>query len=1239
MTVAPLDVFREPLDGVRLIEASAGTGKTWAICGLYLRLLLERGWSTAQILVVTFTNAATAELRERIRSRIVQTATRLDPDRSCEPDLFVDGLLAALRAQGLDDAVLRARLQQALQAFDEAAIFTIHGFCQRALADAPFAAGLPLRQDLLADDSVLREAVVRDHWRRHVTAPDADPMLAAALQLQGDTPERWDEWLRQALARPLARTRWPEAGASPAPSEAMAVLADRHARARAAWVRDAQALAALIRGERSRLKANIYSDKAIDAALGQWTAWMAANDPLDPAREGSHLHLLHPRKLDESKRKDQVPPSHPLLALAGELLDARDAALAALRQRRLDALRRFLHEAPEALRADKRARRVVAFDDMLFNLHARLSDPATGDALAALLRQRYPAALIDEFQDTDPLQFAIFERLQGRSDAPLILVGDPKQAIYGFRNADLHTYLAARRQAGAVRTLVENQRAVPALITALNALFTRHPRAFVLDGLDYQPVRAGARARSVLADATGPAAALRVWLLPDADGEVLTKTAALARATAACADEIARLIAAGRSGAVTLAGRALAGGDIAVLVRSHAQGARMRAALAARGIASVELSQASVHHSAEAEELERVLEAMLEPGRDERLRAALATELLGLDAAALLAAREDPARWDVRVADLADDLGRWRSHGVGVMLRHWMRREGVTERLLARPDGERRLTNLLHLIERLQEAEPDHPAPDALLRWLQACRRETRADEAAQLRLESDRHLVQIVTIHKSKGLEYPFVFCPFLWDGRAPGDRRPDAALQYHDDAGRPVLDYRPAPEPDDAERAQLEDAAETVRLVYVALTRAVHRCHLVAGPYSSRGTLKECGKAWLNWLVAGGEGTALDWLRQGTTAPALTAAWRSLATAATEGLAVEPLPAGPGGGVSLAVDAAGSIEALAPPARIPPAWWIASYSSLSHGTRHEAAAVDHDTRSATAEAARVPVLSNPPGDNPDRGADDTRAVPALAPDDLLGFPRGPVAGECLHAVFEHADFQDPSTWDRAIRQALARHPQRVAPADEALLPRMLRRTLDDVLATDLAPALAAQGLATAPLRLSELPTGRRLNELEFILPARGVDIGALATLLRQAGYPVPALSVRSLEGYLRGFIDLVFEHDGRYHLIDWKSNHLGGRPQDYEQPALARAMDEQGYHLQVLLYTVALDRHLQRRLPGYRRDEHLGGVFYLFVRGVRPQWRQADGRPCGVFAARPPHALIQHLSALLAGPGGGHP
>lgn len=1265
MTAAvPLDVFRVPLGGVQLIEASAGTGKTWAICGLVLRLLLERGLTVQQVLVVTFTNAATAELRQRLRQRLVDTLAGLQADAPpAGADPFVPDLLASLRAAGHGDATLRQRLAAALQNFDEASIFTIHGFCQRALADAPMAAQMPLQQALLADDSDLLAEAVHDIWRTQVAGPAADPALAAHLLATGDSPARWLRLLQRQLARPLARLVWPADIDTPTDRSALASsLQAAFDTARQAWVQQrGDALATLDKGLK-QLDGRYYKADAATKAATAWDALLAQGTP--PADTPAGAQLLGAAHLALRTKKGQTTPDHAFFHTAQALLDALAAHTRALQLARLRLIRLLLREGAERQRQAKRARRVVAFDDMLANLHQRLHDPSANPAssqLAAALRQRFPAALIDEFQDTDPLQWSVFQTIYASpaaDNAPLFLVGDPKQAIYSFRHADLHTYLLARSQAQAVHTLAQNQRAVGPLIQALNHLFGQHDRPFMQPGLHYQPVTEGSKPKPLLVDRSAPdapRAPLQLWTLPRSRSGPLPKAELQRRAAATCAGEIARLLGAARAGQTSLGGRPLQAGDIAVLVRSHAQGSVMRQALATLGVGSVELSQASVFQGPDAEELERVLAAMLQPARDGLLKAALATRWHGLAAHQIDALAADDTAWLDQVQAYAAHGALWRQRGIGVVLQQWRQQAQVAERLLAAADGARRMTNLLHLGELLHQASATQPSPEALLRWLQSRRDDPQADDASQLRLESDQHLVQIVTIHKSKGLEYPVVFCPFLWDGRSGSHGEGMDGVPGHDDSGQATLDFRKGLDGgfDEAAakaEARLDAAAELLRLIYVALTRAVQRCYLLVGSYSTlafgRATHSESARSLLHWLLLGEGLHPADWFDTDRKSPApaeIDAAWVRLALPGA--LAVAPLPAAWQQPLPPDGDGQAPLQALPPPAPLPRPWWIGSYSGLVQGTTStgSAAPVAADEASPLQPRAGADhdalVLDTPVQDTETRDGSGGDGAPATAAaavpdDDFRRFPRGAQAGECMHAAFELADFSDSSTWPGAVAQALQRHGPLPGPGGQPLagdaalpLPAMLHNALADVLATPL-----PVGTAT-PLRLGALGLRQRLVELEFHLHAPQLSASALARALAAHGYPVPAFGFGQLQGYLKGFIDLVVEHEGRWFVLDWKSNHLGDDPADYTRPRLDAAMTAHHYQFQGLVYSLALQRWLQLRLPGYQHAQHFGGALYLFVRGVRPGWRQADGMPTGLHLHRPSAAVLQQLDGLLDG------
>ncbi|MDR3323319.1 MAG: UvrD-helicase domain-containing protein, partial [Zoogloeaceae bacterium] len=963
--------------------------------------------------------------------------------------------------------------------------------------------------------------------------------------------------------------------------------------------------------------------KAEDLAQGvaDWDACFASGQALaeiSDKAENFRAAILR----DKKTRKGKTPPEHAFFEAAEKLWQRRDTLEAELEQQRLALFRDFLAWATPEMQTRKRARRQVDYDDLLGNLHRALTG-ARGAALAASLRTRYPAALIDEFQDTDPLQFEIFQTLYANRDNPAFLVGDPKQAIYSFRQADLHTYLAARKEARARYWLQDNQRSCPGVIAGVNALFSANPQAFMLAGLDFLAASRGAKPLPVLFDSSDiERGAFHFWQLPAGEA-ALDKASALQRTAEATAAEIARLLAAARRREICVGDSPLPPKRIAILVRTHRQGWLIKEALAAVGVQAAELAQDDVFLSAEAEDLERLLLALLEPARLGALKAALATPLFGLNAHDIAALNEEEAALNAWLERFARWHRLWQKRGVLAALNRVGQERQFAARLLALPEGERRLTNHLHLVELLHRMEDQTPQAARLLREFSRKRQAgvEGLDETAQLRLESDRDLVSIVTIHRAKGLEYDIVFCPFLWEGGGQPSGQALPGQFYHDGDGRLRLDYRPEGEAA-KQAARQEQAAEWLRLYYVALTRPVHRCYLVWGDYTLRGSRVESARSLLNWLVAGAGYQPEAWLTaDGKTLPdaaALKTAWQTLIAgldASTEALPETGLA---GQTRRVAEEAAEDYAAAVAHRALTPGFRIDSFSSLiRHG--------DFSAREGEGKAQDdLPDLPSLP-DAPERLAAQMAQRAQTSPDDILHFPRGPQAGDCIHDFLERLDFDRPESHAFAADLALSRHPPG-DPERKADHPAMLK-----TLATNLAATpLPLPGCRT-PFLLHTLTPERRLVELEFYLPVARLDAHVLQNIMTAHGEPVPRLDFPAAHGFLKGYIDLIFAHEGRYYVLDWKSNHLGWTPEDYSDAALREAMGAHGYTLQARLYLLALHRYLKCRLPDYTPAQHLGGACYLFLRGVRPDWQQPNGLPTGVCLLSPKGELVLEMERAL--------
>jgi exodeoxyribonuclease V beta subunit len=1106
---AAFDVCGPLPTGTTVLEASAGTGKTFTIAALAARYVAEGHATLPELMLVTFGREATQELRERVRERLVSAERGLaDPDAALRGHDDVLRLLAD--APAAEIAARRARLVRALTQFDAATIATTHQFCQQMLA------GL---------------GVAGDGDRDAVFVESIDDVVAEVVD---------DFYVRKYGAR---------GAGNPAFSRAEALTLARRA---------------------------VYDGQA----------------------------RLEPR-------------------------DAEPGSTAQVRQRFAAAVR------AEVARR-KRVRRIYTYDDMLTRLADALSDPARG--AAARLRARYRVVLVDEFQDTDPVQWQIL-RQAFHGSTTLVLIGDPKQAIYAFRGADVVSYLEATEAAHHHATLARNWRSDAPLLDALDTVFagaalgdpriTVHPVDSAHPGsrLSGAPVDTPFRLR-VAARAGLPRTRRDLAVIGPAR-ELVARDAAA---------DIAALLAS----RATIAGRPAAPGDVAVLVRTNDQGAMIRRMLAAAGVPAVLSGTASVFGAPVAGEWLALLEALEQP-RATRVRAAALTCFLGHTVAELCAPDADAL-----LDELGATLRAWavvlRERGVAALLEAITTGTGLPGRLLANTDGERLLTDLRHVAQALHAAAvAEHLGPAALVDWL----RHRIADAAQDVvversrRLESDAAAVQIITIHRSKGLEFPVVYVPFAWDRNV---RDPDVPL-LHDASGARVLDVGGESGDGWQERVaahRAEEAGEDLRLLYVALTRA--QCQVVTWwvPATTAATSP------LHRLLIGRPAAGTD-PAETYRVPADAAALTALRALAGPEIAVEEV--GPRAAPAFATaddGSAGKLAAAQFSRRLDLAWRRTSYSALTAAAHDAAPGARPGVGSEPEEPGvddEVPV--EPPAGEPEA----TRTGAASVPSPMAEQPVGAGFGTLVHAIFEAADLTAPDLLGELTAHAheeLGRHP---APGVEA-----------ESLAAALLPAARTPlGPLAGGLRLADIATHDRLAELDFELPLAGGDtpgapvaLGALAPLLRRhlpaddplASYPdaLAVLPEQQLRGYLTGSIDAVLRLPGsRFAVVDYKTNWLGPIGPDgrepltsahYTPPRLAEAMIGAHYPLQALLYSVALHRYLRWRLPGYTPEHHLGGVLYLFVRGMcGPDTPTVEGVPCGVFSWVPPAPLVQELSQLLDG------
>ena len=1268
-----LDAWEMPLVGTSLVEASAGTGKTYTLTTLYLRLLVDEDLAPSQILVVTYTEAATAELRERVRQRIQMALEAVD--RKPEDDEGERLRELAMRAR--DRALSSGRpdpLRRALQEFDEAAIFTIHGFCQRTLQENAFESGMAFDAELVEKSDPIERTLAHDLWTRILD--DEDPGFVEWL-LEG-AGRRW-QFEPESLHRQILRQLGADDEMPILPTlDPMASLPDLTAlRARVtdglrSWARvwaDRRAtVVGLLLGENGQSKSTYKKESIEKVWIPDLDGFAERVDACEDALALALFALpgcfekLTNATLEKRTNKGKQRIQDPCFAAFDEAFEAYGALGAALDQRALGLRWRFVEVAREQARKRRDEHHLLFFDDLLRELRNALRG-ARGERLRNLLRDRYRFALIDEFQDTDPVQYDTFRSVWhdgiDRSERRgLVLIGDPKQAIYSFRGADVFTYLAARADAGsAAYSLPINWRSDPGLIAALNALFQLRSRAFQLDAIEFKPIKPRPGYVSAFRAPGRSEAGLRVLMANRVQaGEFLDEEVSTVKALpvrfgrttlmASVARDIADLFDSG----ATIGERPVVPSDLAVLCRKKSELQAMRRALEALGIACVDRGDADVFESREAWEFVCILQAMMRSADPATLRGALSTGAHGWGANSLAELADDAPEL-AEISERFAEYGRiWSQSGFGRAFESWRRSEGVTARLLALEDGERRLTNWLHLAELLQRVASERkPSRASLIAWFERSigsedARRLIGSDASLLRLERDDDAISLVTLHRSKGLEYPIVYLPCLWEdaaGRGPsvesaekGDKQ-KPPIRFHDDeTGRRSLDLGD-PENYSAHigKSKREEFSEQLRLLYVGLTRAKHQCVVAWGAIGPAHT-----QTPLAWLLQGPEvdGEGLEPKKalariKGWTDEDWEVAWRRLGQGLGEAL---------GDGVIEVENAVFESRDRwqAPSRERPPLRYSAS------DRRFDSTIRTTSFSGLVREGHRgVVAMSGPEVTGRDLDAnvlttssseaafgDLDELVPDLAAD-MHEFPRGAEAGSLLHAVLERVDFG-------AYQEAVVREHALALLEENGMDPIHVDQVMHVVDSVSRTPLRREPDL----YRLADVAPGQLRPEIEFTLVTAGAEQGPcfepekLADLLAESPANSPLaryadrarrMQFRSLKGFLRGFIDAVFFDGERYYLIDYKSNHLGNCQSDYRPDALVEPMIAHDYVLQYLVYSVALDRHLSRRLADYDYERHFGGVYYLFLRG----FAEAHEAGCGVFFDRPDREIVRGASALM--------
>lgn len=1163
------DAAGTPLQaGTTLVEASAGTGKTFAISMLVLRAVVELGVDLKQILVVTYTVAATEELRERVRMRLIDTKKLLHGVNG-DPDEVLREWVSRIS----DRKEAKKRIDLALLDIDAVSIHTIHGFCQRILTEQVLESGQLFDMDLVSDTVSIRTELLQDFWRNNFY--DIDSRYGSLIL--GRYP------VLQSLTRSIVGGDQPLTILLPdTVSFAEACQDFDHAwTLLQCWWREQ---GELLRSDLSDAVENGYFKVKVARGYTEWLDMIdscfsggASPDPAVVAnlRAENLVDEIKKTKIKSAEDRQALVEGWALPLSIGE--DYERAAEQLFLTVRIDLARYVRTELTSRLHQGG----TVSFDELIVDLE-RAINLRDGALLIREVGSRYTVALIDEFQDTDAAQYTIFSRFFGQGKHHLYLIGDPKQAIYRFRGADINSYLDARNNVDRLLTLDCNYRSTPGLVTAVNEFFEQHE----IGGSVYHPVRSPQKSDpEKLFDAGMEQPGLIYCQLDrkDEGNEVWSKTDAEEPVRSWVVREVMHLL--DPDGGYTI-GRTDANGgylhepvkpgNIGILVRTNKQADQFFHEFSRHHIPVVLSSRRPVYETREGRDLLVILQAVAAPTDPVLLRTAIGSDWFGLDGNRFHEIITDDSLLDQYRERFLDYHQCWLESGLLVMMNQLLENEKIFLNLSGTPQAERRITNIQHLVELIQQQENDQRlSVSQTLNRLQQQLDESAGTREDELRLESDGDAVNVVTMHSAKGLEYEIVFCPYLYKSSGRSGNR-SLVTCYDPSLGR-ICDLGSDRFDEYALLSAQEEDEEDMRLAYVAVTRAQLRCYVIWAHTRQIGKSRSSIDSSLGKLLfPDGECTFEEQRKQ------------------LQGYGDR--------------DYCG--YRLIPPHKAEP---VRSYRQQFESLALQAR--DYPYKRLQTDRIRtsfsgLTAFSKATVEPPSKAGDETGLQPIALQSDSL--PGGVRFGNLVHDALEAFGFAalargsvNVDRFDSLIR----RYRLEVEPEK---LQELLVRTVTTPLLSERDPGKC--------FNLADIAPDCQIKEMEFTLHLDNINSVAINKILRNE-QTVSGLSRRQIEGYLSGFIDLVFQHDGRYYIIDYKSNYLGPES-SYNPQNLLAAMRSHNYGLQYWIYTLALHRYLKNWNDAYRYGEHFGGVMYLFVRGMNP-----DQPASGVFYTRPDESTLVNL------------
>ncbi len=1165
-----LNLNNIPLEGMNLIEASAGTGKTYTISKLFLRLILEKRFEIKEILVVTFTEAAVKELRMRLRKSIKEALsmfTAYDKFSNSQDKKITDQFLLNIYSKvNHQDAVMV--LKKALSNFDEASIYTIHAFCQHTLMEKAFESKTLFDTELITNNEVIINEIAEDFWRINIyTAPS---LLVKHIINKKYSPLVFAYFVKIVSSNPKIKFV-PKQNKSD--EDINTVINNILNDLKVHWDKENLAIRNIF-NDIAKLKINrksIYWKLDINKAMDEMDHFV--NTDISKKEFFENFDLFTQKEiLKVTSGKLESVNGIKTFELCDRLIIAIDDNILLLKHK-------LINYAKKELPKRKFLNNIQFFDDLLINVYNNVK--YENSELAKSLKSKYKAALIDEFQDTDPIQFQIFNSIFNQNKS-FFLIGDPKQSIYSFRNADIFSYIntAKKIENDKKFTLLTNHRSKPNLVKALNTFFNKDKLPFLYEDIKFNPVKSMGDTK----DEVG--CPLTIWYDNSKEEypmkKPISKVAAKEKIGNALVFEIKKLLKSQK-----INGKNIIPSDIAILVRTNKEATFVHEKLVGANIHSTVAGGDNLFDSDEVSEIALIMDAMINPNNIRKIKTAICTDIVGMDAAEinLIDRDEDKRNYWLSVFSSCNTI--WERAGFLTAFMEFFNRNKLVVNIVKQ--GSHKLTNIMHICEILHTiSNKENLGMNALVKRLyDMIDKNSPRIQEYETRMESDRDAVVITTIHKSKGLQYPIVFSPFLLGNSTINKNNNGFFFHKEDNA----IYYDLENSDNNLKLAQNEKLAENIRLLYVSFTRAIYKCYTFWGTVRDAQTSPMAYLLYYDYNKKSLDNVLDDMATQiiSLTKSEMMEKLKRLEVESEGNISITPIPKDDTEEKEVISKInTGKLDVVSFSGNTATNFKISSYSSLISGKYTE----DIQDRDS---------LINMQLNVPDVEQKMSEAK------DIFTFPKGVLAGNFFHDILENIDYSQ-NYWESS-KNIISGKLEEYGFEDKWY--DVICNTIKNILHT---PFINGG-------TLSDISKLQRVNEMEFYFPLDNLSLKKLMEF-SLVGKNSRKLTLIDTKGFMKGFIDLIFEMDNKFYILDWKSNYLGDKLEDYTVDKLETVMQKELYVLQYYIYTLAVNQYLSKKISDYDYDTHFGGVYYLFLRGV--------GSNSGIFFDKPPKKLVEMFKLI---------